>query len=207
MFFPRLARRPPEYYHSRLNRNYADYRKNYTKISEDCQFRCVYCDTLLSEIGYEGFQLDHFRPQAYFPQLTTDPLNLVLSCPKCNVLKSDDWPALKAINQPSYIGTAGYIDNFLENPSDFFSVEKNGIITPLKGPAKYILERLNINRASRKRIRRQRQIDFTKTLINKKITELLRELSQKMNDKEVDYDTATLMLGKICEIKLEFDSL
>ncbi len=207
MFFPKLKRRPPEEYYNRLKQNYADYRRNLEKITEDCQSRCIYCDTLLSEMGYEGFQLDHFRPQAHFPQLATDPFNLVLSCPKCNVLKSDDWPAAKVIGAPSHNNSAGYIDSFSDNPSNYFSVLKDGEVTALKAPASYVLTRLSINRASRKKIRRARQINSLKNQINQQITILLSELHQKMAAREIDFDSAAKQLQSICSLKSTFDSI
>ncbi|WP_421176526.1 HNH endonuclease [Aeromonas jandaei] len=207
MFFPKLERRPKEDYLNRLKKFYADYRDNHQKISEDCKNRCVYCDILLSEMGHEGFQLDHFRPQAHFPSLATDPYNLVLACPKCNVLKSDDWPALKSIGNPSYINTLGYIDSFVDDPSDFFEVQSCGTVKGLKNPANYILLRLQINRASRKKIRRERIISKIKNEVNILITQLLTMLNDEMKNRTISYDSATERLEYILNIQKRFDSL
>src|SRR6266478_6822060 len=93
-FFPLLKRRDPyekkdtgEYYH------YTHYR---VVIAEDCQGRCVYCDVHEDEIGgRECMELDHFRPYSIteFNHLEHNPLNLHHSCRRCNLLKSNHWPA------------------------------------------------------------------------------------------------------------------
>ena len=82
LFFPALARRSKyvgkgEGKESR----YSDYK---SEVEEDCKQRCIYCDILLSELGFEGMVIDHFRPTKHYPDLKHNPYNLVLSCPKCN---------------------------------------------------------------------------------------------------------------------------
>ncbi|PSW05665.1 HNH endonuclease [Photobacterium lipolyticum] len=182
MFYPKLKRRTKKEYHNRLGQYYADYRKNYDKIAEDCKHRCVYCDILVDEMGGEGMQLDHFRPQHHFPTLATDPYNLYLSCPKCNVLKSKDWPCSKDPTRPSFVGSVGYLDSFSHQASSFLVVDNEGAIVSLGGPVNYMVKKLSLNRLSRTQIRRKRVIDNKKNNLSSNITMMMGKILKEARD-------------------------
>lgn len=55
------------------------------------RFLCSYCG--IHEDEYGVFEVDHFRPQARFPQLESDYANLYYSCRRCNNYKRDFWPS------------------------------------------------------------------------------------------------------------------
>lgn len=206
MFFPQLTRRAVEQYYNSNQRFYADYKRNKSKIEEDCKNRCVYCDILTAEMGGEGMQLDHFRPQAHFPDLKNDPLNLVLSCPKCNVLKSDDWPAGRDVNS-TFLRGLGYIDYFSHTVSDYLSVGNDGRIVSLKAPSDYMIKKMQLNRLSRVYVRRSRVISKSKDRLSKVITEELERLHKQMIEKKLDPASATKRLGDILNLKQKLDSL
>jgi len=186
MHFPQLTRRP-NYKKTRKGDYYASYSEYYTEIAEDCQYRCVYCDVVAEEIGGEGMQLDHFKPQKHFPQLDSNPENLVLACAVCNRLKSDWWPGITCDTKN---GTCGFIDPFITNKNQYFLVNTNGQIIPKTHPSKYLIELLSLNRVTRVTIRRKRIIlsratsllqfieDELTTLVDKPINEIKARMPQ-----------------------------
>jgi len=151
-FFPALVRSK---YTSKQDGSWYVYSHYEQEIKSDCLDRCVYCDAHIQEIGHEGFQLDHFRPQELFPHLKNSPDNLVIGCPKCNRWKSSHWP-IDVNSAHSYIGNVGFIDPFGHNRLSFFRIEDNGVLQPLQGPSEYIIRLLNLNRSSRIIVRRNR---------------------------------------------------
>jgi hypothetical protein len=169
MHFPEITRRS-EYRKNRYGKYYADYREYLPDISEDCKYRCVYCDAHLEEIGGEGMNLDHFKPQKHFPELVNVPHNLVLACARCNQLKSDWWPAKTG---DSNNGLHGFIDPFDKEKSSYFEVDFKGEIIAKKPPSGYIIELLSLNRASRMRIRRQR-------ILLHRANQIIDEICQEM---------------------------
>ncbi len=154
LFFPLLKRRIK--YEGKGDGKRSTYSDYHDEIQEDCQHRCVYCDITVQEHGYEGMQLDHFRPEIRFPRLQNDPNNLVLACPKCNRLKWHNWPCEIDENKPSYSGDVGFIDPFGEDRWSFFSVDEDGKLVPIQHPATYIMNLLNLNRKARVQVRRKR---------------------------------------------------
>ena len=109
MFYPPLKRNPP--YQVKSNGDYYHYSYYKSVIELDCENRCVYCDTIISEAGGEGFHLDHFRPQHFFENLKNDPTNLVISCSKCNLYKGKHWP-IPIDDDRSHNGCSGFINPF-----------------------------------------------------------------------------------------------
>lgn len=172
LFFPKITRRKNysikrdgETYH------YAHYRE---QIEHDCKNRCVYCDVVINEIGFEGFALDHFRPQEAFPELANAPENLVTACGKCNRLKSHHWPIDRTL-AISHDGVVGFVDPFGCDRHDFFSISNDGKLIESQGPSKYLIELLNLNRPSRILIRRTR-------LLQKKIDDLIETAKRMVNE-------------------------
>jgi 5-methylcytosine-specific restriction endonuclease McrA len=181
MFFPNLARRPANYYHNRNGVFYANYRENYIKIAEDCAQRCVYCDISIEEHGGDEMHLDHFRPQDYFSSLSQHPYNLHLACPKCNILKSSDWPCAKVQTAPSFIGGRGYLDRFTHNAINYLRVDSTGHIVAIGGPVNYMIGMLQLNRSSRVNTRRKRILDARRASLINGINRLTLKLEQDAN--------------------------
>lgn len=177
LFYPTLNRRSN--YLTRANGEfYADYKQYRTEIAEDCAYRCVYCDITNAENGYDNMVLDHFRPQKHFPDLHNDPNNLVLSCPKCNRLKSHHWPA-DVLTNNTHNGSVGFIDPFNDVLLKYFSVEYNGELKALQPPANYVVELLLLNRQSRKLVRHLRWI---KHEIDCTIEQIYTSFKKRYND-------------------------
>lgn len=72
-------------------------------LKEDFQNICGYCGKD-SRTMHEKFHIDHFVPVKIAPERKEDYYNLVLSCPKCNLIKSSKWPTKdKNISHKLYI--------------------------------------------------------------------------------------------------------
>jgi len=208
MYFPELTRRCEEDYFNNRKKFYADYRKNYSKIAEDCQHRCVYCDITVYESGGDEMQLDHFRPQEHFEHLERHPHNLYLSCPKCNVLKTSDWPCCKNTdNTSSFIGQIGYLDRFKHKAGDFLRVEKDGTITQLAGPVNYMIEKMKLNRASRVNIRRKRKIESDKNNLIEDIGKYMIKLTQDCEQGKVTQPDMIEKMKSIQSLVTKFQSI
>ncbi|MCE9891428.1 HNH endonuclease [Kluyvera intermedia] len=200
MFYPKLTRR--NNYSVKKGGGYYRYSYYRQEILDDCQSRCVYCDLLLEEHAYEGMHLDHFRPQDYFKTITNDPNNLVISCPKCNILKSNHWPCDKnQVTTPSHNDKVGFVDPFIENMSDYFSVDPDGILKPLKNPGLYMLGILDLNRQARIFSRRKRiQLNTIKELF-KALDEKTDELFLLITDEKISKELASVKYTGITKLR------
>lgn len=206
MFFPPLSRKPEENYHNANGKFYSDYKRNRSKIEDDCKHRCVYCDILTDEMGGEGMQLDHFRPQAHFPELKSDPFNLVLSCPKCNVLKSDDWPA-NHNNNLTFENNVGYLDYFSHRIGNYLEVNDKGNICSIEHPTDYMIARMQLNRRSRVIVRYSRIMMKKREELSSSITVKMEDLHKKMMADTITKAEATELLEKLIDLKKRLDSL
>jgi hypothetical protein len=69
---------------------YADCESYRPWLRDDFTFRCIYCLKREQWGQVTGeFDIDHFRPQKYCPDLAADYVNLVYSCRRCNGVKLD----------------------------------------------------------------------------------------------------------------------
>lgn len=168
MFFCKIKRREIEYYYNRDRVFYSDYGANYAKVADDCYHRCVYCDVSEKECGGERFSLDHFRPQKIFKIkfdgiLCVHPYNLLLSCQRCNVLKSDDWKGCtEDIDGASHINGLGFIDRTKDDFYDYMSIDSDGRVHSINknGPGEYMIKKLLLNRTNRLYLRKKRVVDI-----------------------------------------------
>ena len=188
LFYPELTRRAE--YSIKSDSSYYIYSYYYREIEEDCKSRCIYCDAKKHELGGDKLQLDHFRPQQLFSDKKNDPNNLVLSCPKCNRLKSQNWPFSPDSDiKESHNSEVGFIDPFVESQIEFYSIDATGGITSKKAPAEYLIKLLKLDRESRTLLRKRRIIleqmsDIAET-IEKKMIDIIEKLSRKG---EIDHE-------------------
>lgn len=207
MFYPQLVRRA-QYSVKRCGSYYADYHHYYEEIKSDCLERCVYCDGLLSEHGYEGFHLDHFRPSSLFPGLSTDPNNLVLACSKCNIFKSKVWHSKIYFHVcASHDGISGFIDPFQDPLGQYFLVDATGSLVPQSAVADFMINLLHLNRASRLLIRRQRRILHRIRTLNLIVDQKLDALDKYMESDDFDRARARAMLADARAIKNSLTAL
>jgi len=135
-------------------------------IAEDCNKRCVYCDSHEDTVGgREAMQIDHFRPwnkpfgktkERKFEHLKHVPENLLHACGVCNRFKSAHWPT----DNPdlSHDEEKGWIDPFVEPRNDYLAINSDGTISPCKPPGEYIITTLRLNRPFLKRQRELKQL-------------------------------------------------
>ncbi len=205
LFLPDLNRRAN--YHKKINGEYyKDYLVYYDEISEDCIHRCIYCDIFIEEIGGEGMQLDHFRPQKKFPGKSNDPSNLVLSCPKCNRLKSDYW-SCALDSKSTHNGCYGFVEPFEENRREFFSVEESGQFASLQGPANYMIDLLLLNRCSRVQVRRKRIMYQKANSLSDLVSEGMLNLSKKMTSGDIELEEAARQLVTLQEMHSQLQKI
>lgn len=205
IFFPKIVRRKD--YDKKSSGEYYVYSHYKEAVSDDCKNRCVYCDIVIKEAGFEGFALDHFRPQEHFPELTNTPTNLVVACGKCNRLKWSHWPVGTG-SLSTHNDLVGFIDPFDCDRHDFFKIESNGEIIPLKPPSSYLIKLLNLNRASRLLVRRNRMLE-------KRIDELISRAESIIDGvcdsakkgESIDFEKIQLVQAAIKDIRLIRDSL
>lgn len=80
--------------------------------------RCMYCG------GSEGVQVEHYRPQAFFPQRALSWRNLLFVCGECNRRKLNHFP-------PVTEAGARLINPVDDNVWDYFTLDEFGILTPI----------------------------------------------------------------------------
>ena len=103
-------------------------------IREDFNRRCGYCDDLdiLYNGGVRSYQIDHFKPKKFFPELETDYNNLVYCCPFCNRAKWDKWRE------------QGFIDPCTDLYDEHLERDSNGEIKYKSLRGKYSYKNLNL---------------------------------------------------------------
>ncbi len=195
LFFPIIKRRA-NYSMKSDGKPYKNYTHYHDEIAQDCAYRCVYCDTIENEIGFEGMVLDHFRPQKHFLELANDPANLVLSCPKCNRLKSDHWPASTGCHD-THDGLCGFIDPFIESRLDYFSINDDGTLVSIKPPAGYIVSILLLNRHSRIQVRYLR-------ILKHKLDSILSDITSEFEVKYAAWTNGEISKDEFNEFCGEF---
>lgn len=171
LFFPPLTRR--EKYPVKTNGGFYVYSRYREEIAEDCKHRCVYCDASSNEVGgAEAMQLDHFRPESFpeFVDLINDPRNLHYACGRCNLWKSDWWPARGS--NGTHNGTEGFIDPFTEDRREYFVIKPDGRIQPLQPPAAYLIRLLRLDREF---IRKLRELRILRHLWKQRVTDIRRK--------------------------------
>ncbi len=85
--------RYPKWKHvRRLNpKKYRSYKSYKPYLRDEFDRKCVYC-RLPDGLG-GTFGVDHYKPTAKFPELTTNYSNLFYACGNCNSRKTDYWPS------------------------------------------------------------------------------------------------------------------
>ena len=83
------------------------YKEYSEELKEDFHYMCGYCGKHMKEF-LENPHIDHFAPQSKFSELRDEYKNLVLSCPRCNLLKSDKWEGPNA--ETPVVDDKGFVD-------------------------------------------------------------------------------------------------
>lgn len=111
------------------NKKYENYHSYLGFLLDDFSHRCCYCNTAEKTLDIVSFQIDHFIPQSHFKgirdELLTQYDNLMLSCPKCNRAKSDQYEG--NINSPFIENTLFYNPVEVDYNTIFYRNELGGI--------------------------------------------------------------------------------
>lgn len=119
-----------------------DYRDAKDILLADFQNLCGYCGKN-SCIMHERFHIDHFVPVKIASDKKNDYNNLVLSCPKCNLIKSSKWPTKdKNIAHDEY---NGFIDPATEEYDQHIERDKDGYIQGKTVLGKNMCKNLNFH--------------------------------------------------------------
>ncbi len=213
-------------YNNVPNENSYEKYREYLRINSD--YSCAYCTITESESPGGTFNLDHFRPKKYFPQLKTNCFNLRYSCPRCNSYKRDHWISkdVGCINNCEECQTNvctkdvfRFIDCLLEEPSDFIKLDGGGKLKAINGskPAEYTIKYLRLNRDQLMKLRNVRRFlelwkqDLLQMLIKSKdqIINIELQLDEfnaiHTQDNYVEYKKEDQLLVKVARI--QFDML
>lgn len=112
-------------------------------LAKEGFFQCVYCAIHESCFGgTRNFHVEHYRPKKKFRELENDIKNLFYACPICNTFKGNDWP-----NEPiEDFSNPSYADPSEVDYTDIFTVSSAGEIESQYIAAKYMIEKMNLNR-------------------------------------------------------------
>jgi len=127
------------------------YREWKSDLAEEGGHQCVYCALADARFGGEyNFHVEHFEPKSRAPHRINEWDNLFYACPICNVFKGNDWPMPGTPN--------AYMDPSKINYETQFKREKEGIISGVTVGAKYMVERLYLNRPQLRLERREAEL-------------------------------------------------
>lgn len=179
---------PPEY---GVYGRYREYLRKSTHYS------CAYCTISESEAPGATFNIEHFRPRKYFPELATKCENLRYSCPRCNSYKGDLWileatgcsrDCEKCTHHVCQENIARFINPMREDPSKAIFWGEDDRLYAYNGskPADYTIKYLRLNRAQLIKLRHVRRfmdswLDDLQ-LRRKKAVECLDEIRIKQRD-------------------------
>lgn len=110
-----------------------DYKSSVVRdmLCEDFHGLCGYCGKNLPKI-WKPINVDHFVPQTVDGDRIDDYSNFVLSCPKCNRVKSNKWPTQD--KSVAHTDEIGFIDPATDEYDVHICRNENGFIegcTPL----------------------------------------------------------------------------
>ena len=121
--------------------NYRD-KKTKDLLKADFQYICGYCGKD-SRIMHEKFHIDHFVPVKIAPERKEDYYNLVLSCPKCNLIKSSKWPT--GDKNVAHDELHGFIDPTTEEYDRHIERDERGYIQGKTILGKNVCENFNFH--------------------------------------------------------------
>lgn len=104
------------------------------------------------------------------------------ACCSCNWKKGNDWPSSNPIEEGK-----GYLDPCIHDFNDFFFIDDNGHITAIEPVAKYMIERLNLNRNFLIKLRNERREIGEIISVYEEIKELTVKLIQRKEGEVKEY--------------------
>lgn len=157
---------------------YSDWK---SEIAEEGFHQCVYC--AISENAFGGirnFHIEHYRPKSKRKDLENEFSNLFYACSICNSFKSDDWPA----EPNSDMSNIAYPNPSKINYNDILDVDTSCLVNGKNVSAKYIVERLYLNRPQLILERKQNLIFSTIKSLNKIVNSQKEELYNSISQNQ-----------------------
>jgi hypothetical protein len=154
-------------------------------LAEEGFHQCVYCSISESSFGgIRNFHVEHYKPKgdSRFTHLENIFSNLFYACPICNGFKSDDWPC-----EPNNdLNIICYPDPSVIDYSHIFTLDYlTGLIDGINIAAKYILNKLHLNRPqliiNRREQILEKRYEEVKTRTS---TQFAKLISIEINDEE-----------------------
>lgn len=148
------------------------YRSWKPALRTEGRYQCVYCAIGEPLFGGErNFHVEHYRPRKVFPLLTNDFANLFYCCSICNSFKGSDWQDCP----PNDLSCKVYPNPSTVDYATFLLVDDGGFVSSSLPAGRYIIERLNLNRAQLRMIRRF-------VILRDQITDLLNQVEINLRD-------------------------
>ncbi len=191
------------------NKHYAQPTKK--DLKEIYENKCGFCETILKQDeSNKGFTIDHFRPKTNYYWLALEWTNLFPLCKKCNKIKDDNFPTKNAKIQSPPIDENGnfilskclatseellkeqplYLHPEIDEPLNFFRVNKDGKFFPKSDINDFDLERANemINKFLGKENlenERKEHIENITNYLRKETSNFLEYCSEDYTDREI----------------------
>lgn len=106
-------------------------------LREDFAGICGYCGK--SEyVTKNAFEIDHFIPRKYAPELEEDYSNLVYSCYECNRKKASKWPSKDKNRQ--FLDGIGFVDPVSEEYDVHMERDAQGNIIGKTAAGRYMVQ-------------------------------------------------------------------
>jgi hypothetical protein len=119
------------------------YRDWKSDLANEGMHQCVYCAIHERALGgFWNFHVEHYRPKSKFPNLTNQYRNLFYACAICNTFKSNDWPS----EPDDALSVASYPDPATVDYNRILSVDGRGSVYGLNVAARYVVEKIFLNR-------------------------------------------------------------
>lgn len=169
-----------------------DKRSPYSKyldiLKQDFGGVCGYCGKN-EYVTKNSFEIDHFIPKKYAPELENDYSNLVYSCYECNRKKSSKWPSKN--KQIQLVDGVGFIDPASKEYDEHLERDAHGNIVGKTPAGQYMVcEGLEFDK------RPMREIYKAMLLIEKK-QQLRKKMQSVSADELQEYIAADQLLEQL----------
>ncbi|NOX46998.1 MAG: TIGR02646 family protein [Chlorobi bacterium] len=109
--------------------------------------QCAYCESAITSFSTKS-HIDHFKRKHYFPELTFDYNNLLVSCKNHNHCASTKDQKVKSRDFYKSL-----INPVIDEPSDYFDYQISGKLVSINKKAKFTIEAFNLNHTGLKQQR------------------------------------------------------
>lgn len=158
-------------------------------LAREANSQCVYC--AIHENAYGGFRnfhVEHYRPKsnAKFKKLIHVFRNLFYACSICNTFKGEDWPC----DPPPKLHKPCYADPAKIDYSEIFIINSNGEVIGKNIAARYMIEKLYLNRPQ---LMMERRTFLLKNELEENILEFRKNTNELMRVKTAKAATRALL--------------